>query len=132
MWKYRTSEFPQRNLPTTGVTVVAVTSVTPSATAMSRGDLVCFPGDILSRDVLLASAYFPRSHYCKQMYTRGVLYPFRQVSGGNSLPKERQTFPWVQPPREPCSVGLSVAATMPYETFARAALQRALWPPNCF
>ena len=97
--------FPSEICRKLGVTVVAVTSVTPSATAMARGDLVCFPGDILSRDVLLASAYFPRSHYCKQMYTRGGLYPFRQVSGGNSLPKERQTFPRVRPPREPDITG---------------------------
>src|SRR5260370_10454170 len=129
MWKYRTSEFPQRNLPKTGVTVLAVTSITHSATATARGDLECFPGDILS---LIASTYFPRSHYCKQMYTRGGLYPVRQVSSGNSLPKERQTFPRVQRPPEPCIVGLSVAATMPYEASACAARRRALWPPNCF
>jgi len=69
---------------------------------------------------------------CKQTYSPASLPRLLEVSRGNSLPKRRQTFPWVQPPREPCIVGLSVAATMPYETFARAALQRALWPPNCF
>ena len=89
---------------------------------------MCFPGDILSRDVLLASAHFPRAHYCIQMYPRGVFSPLRQVSGDQG--QERR--PVAQARLIQTIFGLSYAATGRCAHTLEFLFCLQLWPATCF